>query len=210
MFKKIFVLALCAMLLMTCAMAESWTAPADGDPIGLEGDLGLCIGDTWFPILNYFDDLQAALGLTCVFIGHGLGAVHYISHRIAVMYMGRVVETGPSDEVFDHPAHPYTRALLDAAPSADYALRDRPRVMLKGELDDAPRPGARRKSAARCSSPVPPAGRSTAPKAKTSAQRRATAPSARTPAAGSAPYAPRRPGCRPGEYKPGRGTNGPG
>ena len=93
-------------------------------------------------ILNLIRDLQAALGLTCVFIGHGLGAVHYISHRIAVMYMGRVVETGPSDEVFDHPAHPYTRALLDAAPSADYALRDRPRVMLKGELDDAPRPGA--------------------------------------------------------------------
>ena len=63
MFKKIFVLALCALMLMTCAIAESdWTAPAPGDPFGLEGDVGLYIDGTWFPILNYFDDLQAALG----------------------------------------------------------------------------------------------------------------------------------------------------
>ena len=93
-------------------------------------------------ILNLLRDLQAQLGLTCVFIGHGLGAVHYISHRIAVMYMGRVVELGPSDALFENPAHPYTRALLDAAPSTDYALRDRPRVMLKGELGEKTSEGA--------------------------------------------------------------------
>ena len=93
-------------------------------------------------ILNLLRELQARLGLTCVFIGHGLGAVHYISHRIAVMYMGRVIETGDSEELFNHPAHPYTRALLDAAPSADPALRDRDRVALVGEVGEAVPAGA--------------------------------------------------------------------
>ena len=86
-------------------------------------------------ILNLLRELQEKLALTYVFIGHGLGAVHYISHRIAVMYMGRVVETGTSDELFDHPAHPYTKALLDAAPVADARLRGRKRTSLKGEID---------------------------------------------------------------------------
>ena len=86
-------------------------------------------------ILNLLRDLQEQLGLTYLFIGHGLGAVHYMSHRIAVMYMGRVVEMGPSDLLFDRPAHPYTKALLDAAPVADVALRDRPRVQMAGELE---------------------------------------------------------------------------
>ena len=87
-------------------------------------------------ILNLLRDLQEKLGLTYVFIGHGLGAVHYMSHRIAVMYMGRVVEMGPSDTLFDRPAHPYTKALLDAAPVADVTLRDRDRVQMAGELED--------------------------------------------------------------------------
>lgn len=60
--------------------------------------------------------------------------MHYISHRIAVMYMGRIVEYGDSDEVFQHPVHPYTRALLDAAPIADYAARGRERLILRGEV----------------------------------------------------------------------------
>ena len=93
-------------------------------------------------ILNLLRDLQEKLKLTYIFIGHGLGAVHYISTRIAVMYMGRTVETGASDELFDHPAHPYTKALLDAAPSADYALRGRSRVSLQGEMDDHSLEGA--------------------------------------------------------------------
>ena len=93
-------------------------------------------------ILNLLRDLQAELGLTYIFIGHGLGAVRYISHRMAVMYMGRVVEAGDADTIFDHPAHPYTRALLDAAPVADYALRGRPRMTLSGEVgQEAPRRG---------------------------------------------------------------------
>ena len=84
-------------------------------------------------ILNLLRDLQDRLGVSYLFIGHGLGAVHYISHRIGVMYRGRLVETGPSDEVFSRPAHPYTRALLDAAPIADWAARDRERIVLRGE-----------------------------------------------------------------------------
>lgn len=90
-------------------------------------------------ILNLLRDLQAELGLTYIFIGHGLAAVRYVSRRMAVMYMGRVVETGDADTLFDHPAHPYTRALLDAAPVADYALRSRKRMTLAGEVgQDAP------------------------------------------------------------------------
>ena len=88
-------------------------------------------------ILNLLKDLQEKLGLTYLFIGHGLGAVHYISHRIAVMYMGKIVETGEADEVFEHPAHPYTQALLDAAPIADFDLRDRARIELRGEAGGA-------------------------------------------------------------------------
>lgn len=93
-------------------------------------------------ILNLLRSLQERMNLTYLFIGHGLGAVHYMSHRIAVMYMGRIVETGPSDELFDHPAHPYTRALLDAAPTVDARARDRQRVALRGEIDDHPPEGA--------------------------------------------------------------------
>ena len=88
-------------------------------------------------ILNLLRDLQEQLGLTYIFIGHGLGAVHYISHRIAVMYRGRFVECGESEELFQHPRHPYTRALLDAAPSADYAARGRERIVLRGEVESA-------------------------------------------------------------------------
>ena len=93
-------------------------------------------------ILNLLRDLQEKLNLTYLFIGHGLGAVHYLSSRIAVMYRGRIVEMGGSDALFDHPAHPYTRALLDAAPVADYALRGRQRVTLEGEVDREPPAGA--------------------------------------------------------------------
>jgi len=88
-------------------------------------------------ILNLLRDLQDRLGVSYLFIGHGLGAVHYISHRIAVMYRGRIVETGDSETLFSRPAHPYTRALLDAAPVADWAARDRARIVLRGEASGA-------------------------------------------------------------------------
>ena len=85
-------------------------------------------------ILNLIKDLQSRLGLTCLFIGHGLGAVHYVSHRIAVMYLGKIVEFGDAEEIFSNPAHPYTRALLDATPVADPKWRRRERILLSGEI----------------------------------------------------------------------------
>lgn len=88
-------------------------------------------------ILNLLKDLQQNLGLTCLFIGHGLATVHYMSHRIAVMYLGQIVEYAPAMELFQQPAHPYTKALLDAAPIADVSLRNRPRLLLSGEATNA-------------------------------------------------------------------------
>lgn len=101
-------------------------------------------------ILNLLRDLQEQMHLTYLFIGHGLGAVRYISHRIGVMYMGRLVESGDAEELFAHPAHPYTRALLDAVPVADYALRNRPRITLVGEVGELPASGNGCPFAPRC------------------------------------------------------------
>jgi oligopeptide/dipeptide ABC transporter ATP-binding protein len=87
-------------------------------------------------ILNLLLDLQKQLGLTLLFIGHGLGAVNYISDRIAVMYLGRLVEIADASELFRHPAHPYTQALCDAAPNPDPCIRDRKKTeILQGEAE---------------------------------------------------------------------------
>ncbi|WOC31402.1 MULTISPECIES: ABC transporter ATP-binding protein [Caproicibacterium] len=83
-------------------------------------------------ILNLLRDLQKELGLTCLFIGHGLGAVHYVSDRIAVMYLGRLMEVADADALFHHPAHPYTQALCAAVPNPDPDDRA-PAVLLQGE-----------------------------------------------------------------------------
>src|SRR5690606_35148905 len=70
-------------------------------------------------ILNLLVDLQRDLGLAYLFVSHDLGVVRHISHQLAVMYLGRIVETGPVDRVFAHPQHPYTEALLSAIPPTD-------------------------------------------------------------------------------------------
>ena len=75
-------------------------------------------------ILNLLKSLQKELDLTCIFIGHGLGAVNYVSRRIAVMYLGKLVETGESSELFEHPVNPYTRTLLGAVPIPDPRKRE--------------------------------------------------------------------------------------
>lgn len=87
-------------------------------------------------VINLLDELQRELGLAYLFIAHDLSVVRHVSDHIAVMYLGKIVETGTRAEVFDTPAHPYTRALLDAIPLADPARRGRPRVRLEGEMPD--------------------------------------------------------------------------
>jgi len=84
-------------------------------------------------ILNLFRQLQQELGLTYLFIGHGLGAVNYVSDRIAVMYLGQIVEIAEAKELFRNPVHPYTRALCDAVPVPDPTARDAHGITLSGE-----------------------------------------------------------------------------
>jgi peptide/nickel transport system ATP-binding protein len=89
-------------------------------------------------ILNLLADLQAKEQVTYLFISHDLGLVRYLSDRIVVLYLGRVMEVGPAERVFSGPHHPYTEALLSAVPSLDGALRDR--IRLAGEIPSAANP----------------------------------------------------------------------
>lgn len=91
-------------------------------------------------ILNLLKSLQKELHLTLLFVGHGLGAVNYVSDRIAVMYLGKIVELGTAQEVFRHPVHPYTRALLEAVPVPDPSEKNRRREFLQGEIGDSSNP----------------------------------------------------------------------
>jgi dipeptide transport system ATP-binding protein len=84
-------------------------------------------------VLNLLAELQNEMNVAYVFISHDLGVVRHVADEVMVMYLGRCVEQGPRDAVFDHPLHPYTQALLSATPTVDAALR-RERVILKGEL----------------------------------------------------------------------------
>jgi len=95
-------------------------------------------------IVNLFADLQAELGLTYVFIAHDLSVVRQIANRVAVMYLGAVVELGPADDVLHRPAHPYTAALISAVPEPVVGLPDR-RTVLTGDVPSpiAPPPGCR-------------------------------------------------------------------
>jgi oligopeptide/dipeptide ABC transporter ATP-binding protein len=86
-------------------------------------------------ILNLMKELAAQLGLTYLIITHNLNIVGYLSHRLAVMYLGALVEVGPTARVFEAPAHPYTLALLSAIPEPDRARQPaRPRLLLQGEI----------------------------------------------------------------------------
>jgi oligopeptide/dipeptide ABC transporter ATP-binding protein len=88
-------------------------------------------------ILNLFKDLQARHDLTYLFISHDLGVVRYMSHRIAVMYLGEIVELAPADELYAEPLHPYTMALISAVPSL---VRRGRRIRLPGEPPDPSKP----------------------------------------------------------------------
>jgi len=86
-------------------------------------------------IINLLADLREELGLTYLFIGHDLSVVKHLCNRVAVMYLGKLVETASVKELFDHPQHPYTRALLSAVPVPDPAAeRRRKHEILPGEV----------------------------------------------------------------------------
>jgi oligopeptide/dipeptide ABC transporter ATP-binding protein len=94
-------------------------------------------------VINLLEDLQQKLGLTYLFIAHDLAVVRHISTRVAVMYLGRIVEQATSEELFANPKHPYTQALLAAAPVPDPVVeRTRPRTIIKGELPSPLNPPA--------------------------------------------------------------------
>ena len=94
-------------------------------------------------VINLLEDLQQKLGLTYLFIAHDLAVVRHISSRVAVMYLGRIVEQAAADELFANPKHPYTQALLAAAPVPDPVVeRTRPRTIIKGELPSPLNPPA--------------------------------------------------------------------
>jgi oligopeptide/dipeptide ABC transporter ATP-binding protein len=86
-------------------------------------------------VINLLEELQGRLGLTYLFIAHDLAVVKHISHRVAVMYLGHVIELTGSKELYDNPLHPYSQALLSAVPIADpFVEKKRERIILKGEV----------------------------------------------------------------------------
>jgi len=106
-------------------------------------------------ILNLLRRLQRELGLTIVFIAHDLSVVRHMCDRIAVMYLGKIVEIASADELYARPQHPYTAALLSAVPVPDPAVRGRTRQILAGDLPSQSAPPAACRFHTRCPRAVP-------------------------------------------------------
>jgi len=107
-------------------------------------------------VLNLLDDLQTELGLTYLLIAHDLSVVRHVADRVAVMYLGRIVETGPVDAVFEAPGHPYTRALLDSVPRAEVDEADRDVDVLQGDVPSPRDPPSGCRFRTRCPAVIPP------------------------------------------------------
>ena len=102
-------------------------------------------------VVNLLDDLKSELGLTYLFIAHDLSMVRYISDRVAVMYLGRIVEIGERDDVYDRPFHPYTQALLSAIPIPNPKEdAKRQRTILEGDVPNPAKPPAACRFHTRC------------------------------------------------------------
>ena len=92
-------------------------------------------------IMNLFEDVQDRFGLTFLFISHDLGMIRHMCNRVAVMYLGRIAETGLADDIYRHPQHPYTKALLASVPRPNpRARRERERMVLSGEIPSSTEP----------------------------------------------------------------------
>lgn len=107
-------------------------------------------------VLNLLDDLQDEFDLTYLLISHDLSVIRHVCDRVAVMYLGEIVEIGPSREIFESPRHPYTEALLESVPRASTAERDRERDIISGDVPSPRDPPSGCRFRTRCPYVIPP------------------------------------------------------